>query len=62
MANSHDSPEALFTLRLFGYEEEEEQGIAELVHQTIMKCDMEIQHRLYDQIMLSGGLYFDFMF
>lgn len=47
--------EALFTPKILGYGEEE-QGIPELLHQTIMKCDMEIQNRLYGQIILSGGI------
>jgi len=45
-------PEALFAPATIGFEG---QGIAEMVYNTIMKCDIEMQHRLYCQIILSGG-------
>jgi len=45
-------PEALFTPAIIG---QDGQGIAKLLYHTIMKCDIEIQDRLYRQIVLSGG-------
>jgi len=45
-------PEALFAPATVGFEG---QGIAEMVYNTIMKCDIEMRHRLYCQIILSGG-------
>ena len=45
-------PEALFAPAMVG---REEAGIAEMVYNTIMKCDIDIRKELYGNIVLSGG-------
>ncbi len=44
--------EALFHPTMIG---QQEPGIAELLYATIMKCDIDMQDRLYRHIILSGG-------
>jgi actin-related protein len=44
--------EALFRPTLIG---EQEPSIPELLNDAIMKCDIDMQDRLYRQIILSGG-------
>ena len=44
--------EALFSPALLG---REENGIAEMVYNTIMKCDIDIRKESYSNIVLSGG-------
>jgi actin-related protein len=44
--------EVLFRPTLIG---EHEPGIAELLNDAIMKCDIDKQDRLYRQIILTGG-------
>ena len=45
-------PEALFAPAAVG---REELGIAEMIYNTIMKCDIDIRKELYGNIVLSGG-------
>jgi actin-related protein len=45
-------PEALFVPATVG---REEPGIAELLYNTIMKCDIDIRKELYHNVVLSGG-------
>jgi actin-related protein len=45
-------PEALFAPATAG---EDGQSIAELLYNTIIKCDIEMRDRLYRRIILSGG-------
>ncbi len=45
-------PEALFAPATVGHEGE---GIAEMVYNTIMKCDIDVRKELYANIVLSGG-------
>ncbi|CAF0777532.1 unnamed protein product [Rotaria sordida] len=45
-------PEALFTPSMIGSEED---GIAQIVYNTIMKCDIDVRKELYVNIVLSGG-------
>jgi actin beta/gamma 1 len=45
-------PEALFAPATLG---REEASIAEMVYNTIMKCDIDIRKELYSNIVLSGG-------
>ncbi|CAF2709132.1 unnamed protein product, partial [Rotaria sp. Silwood2] len=45
-------PEALFAPATLG---REDNGIAEMVYNTIMKCDIDIRKELYSNIVLSGG-------
>jgi actin len=45
-------PEALFSPSLLG---REEPGIAELLYNTIKKCDTDMQDRMYRRINISGG-------
>ncbi|CAF3507568.1 unnamed protein product [Rotaria socialis] len=45
-------PEALFAPATVG---REDGGIAEMVYNTIMKCDIDIRKDLYANIVLSGG-------
>ncbi|CAF4427225.1 unnamed protein product, partial [Rotaria magnacalcarata] len=45
-------PEALFTPSIIG---QQESGIANMVYDTIMKCDIDLRGRLYRRIVLSGG-------
>ena len=45
-------PEALFAPASIG---REHVGIAEMVYNTIMKCDIDIRKELYNNIVLSGG-------
>jgi len=45
-------PEALFQPRFLGKENE---GVAALTYQSIMKCDIDIRKDLYGNIVLSGG-------
>ncbi|CAF3197517.1 unnamed protein product [Rotaria sp. Silwood2] len=45
-------PEALFAPATVG---REESGIAEMVYNTIMKCDIDIRKELYANTILSGG-------
>ncbi|CAF1451683.1 unnamed protein product [Rotaria magnacalcarata] len=45
-------PEALFTPSIIG---QQESGIANMVYDTIMKCDINLRGRLYRRIVLSGG-------
>ncbi|CAF4891221.1 unnamed protein product, partial [Rotaria socialis] len=45
-------PEALFTPSMIG---QRESGIANMVYDTIMKCDIDLRDRLYRRIVLSGG-------
>jgi actin beta/gamma 1 len=45
-------PEALFAPATVGYEA---QGIAELLYNTIMKCDIDVRKDLYFNTVLSGG-------
>ncbi|CAF3034914.1 unnamed protein product [Rotaria socialis] len=45
-------PEALFTPSMIGREQE---GIAQMVYNTIMKCDIDVRKELYGNIVLSGG-------
>ena len=45
-------PEALFMPATVG---REDAGIAEMVYNTIMKCDIDIRKQLYENILLSGG-------
>jgi actin len=45
-------PEALFAPATVG---QEGGGIAEMVYNTIMKCDIDIRKELYGNIVLSGG-------
>lgn len=47
-------PEALFNPASVG---REDAGIAELLFNTIMKGDIDIRRELYQNIVLSGGLY-----
>ncbi|CAF1243652.1 unnamed protein product [Rotaria sp. Silwood1] len=44
--------EALFKPMMIG---QQELGIAEMVYNTIMKCDIDVRDRLYRRILLSGG-------
>ncbi|CAF4551682.1 unnamed protein product [Rotaria sp. Silwood2] len=48
-------PEALFKPSMIGREED---GIAKMVYNTIMKCDIDVRDRLYRRILLSGGTTF----
>jgi actin-related protein len=51
--------EALLKPTLIG---QQERGIAEILHDTIMKCDIDIRSMLYCNILLAGGkLYFWFI-
>jgi actin-related protein len=45
-------PEALFAPSMVGREEE---GIAQMVYKTIMKCDIDVRKELYANTVLSGG-------
>ncbi|CAF2354558.1 unnamed protein product [Rotaria sp. Silwood2] len=45
-------PEALFKPSMIGREED---GIAKMVYNTIMKCDIDVRRELYANIVLSGG-------
>ena len=45
-------PEALFSPATLG---REEPGIAEMLYNTIMRCDMDVRKELYANIVLSGG-------
>lgn len=45
-------PEALFTPSLLG---REEPGVAEMVYNTVMKCDIDVRKELYGNTVLSGG-------
>ena len=45
-------PEVLFKPNLIG---KESKGIHKLVHESIMKCDVDIRRDLYTNIVLSGG-------
>ncbi len=45
-------PEALFSPSMVGREEE---GVAQMVYSTIMKCDIDVRKELYGNIVLSGG-------
>ncbi|CAF0787844.1 unnamed protein product [Rotaria sordida] len=45
-------PEALFTPSMIGSEED---GIVQIVYNTIMKCDIDVRKELYVNIVLSGG-------
>ncbi len=45
-------PETLFAPAAIG---REDSGIAEMVYNTIMKCDIDIRKELYSNIVLSGG-------
>ena len=45
-------PEALFTPSFLG---REEPGIAEMVYNTVMKCDIDVRKELYGNTVLSGG-------
>jgi actin-related protein len=45
-------PETLFAPASIG---RENAGIAEMVYNTIMKCDIDIRKELYGNIVLSGG-------
>ncbi|CAF2480274.1 unnamed protein product [Rotaria sp. Silwood2] len=45
-------PEALFKPSMIGREED---GIAKMVYNTIMKCDVDVRRELYANIVLSGG-------
>ncbi|CAF4204491.1 unnamed protein product, partial [Adineta steineri] len=45
-------PEALFAPASLG---REETGVAEMIYNTIMKCDIDIRKELYSNIVLSGG-------
>ena len=49
-------PEALFAPSMVG---REEVGIAQMVYNTIMKCDIDVRKELYANTVLSGGK-FDF--
>ena len=48
-------PEALFTPSMVG---REEVGVAQMVYNTIMKCDMDVRKELYANTVLSGGNFF----
>jgi actin-related protein len=50
--------EALFRPSLIG---RQELGIAELLYDTIMKCDVDIRKDLYGNIVLSGGNFYLFL-
>ncbi|CAF0719021.1 unnamed protein product [Rotaria sp. Silwood1] len=45
-------PEAFFKPSMIGREED---GIAQMVYNTIMKCDIDLRKELYANIVLSGG-------
>ena len=45
-------PEALFAPATVG---KEDAGIAEMVYNSIMKCDIDVRKELYQNIVLSGG-------
>jgi len=45
-------PEALFAPSMVGREED---GIAQMVYNTIMKCDIDVRKELYANTVLSGG-------
>jgi len=45
-------PEALFAPSMVGREDE---GIARMVYNTIMKCDIDVRKELYANTVLSGG-------
>ncbi|UJR22566.1 hypothetical protein I4U23_025613 [Adineta vaga] len=45
-------PEILFTPTLAGYNE---LGLVELLHDSIKKCNVDLQHELYRRIVVSGG-------
>ncbi|CAF2765511.1 unnamed protein product [Rotaria sp. Silwood2] len=47
--------EVLFKPTMIG---QRELGIAEMVYDTIMKCDIDVRDRLYRRILLSGGTTF----
>lgn len=47
-----EAPEALFQPHLINVEG---QGIAELLFDTIQRCDIDIRPELYKHIVLSGG-------
>jgi len=44
--------EALFSPTMIG---QREFGIAELLHDTIMKCELDLRSTFYGNILLSGG-------
>ncbi|EAU81732.2 actin alpha 1 skeletal muscle protein [Coprinopsis cinerea okayama7 len=45
-------PEALFKPHLVG---EDTPGVHEMIHNSIMKCDVDVHRQLYSRISLSGG-------
>ena len=49
-------PEALFAPASIG---REHVGVAEMIYNTIMKCDIDIRKELYNNIVLSGGKFFE---
>ncbi|KHJ77434.1 hypothetical protein OESDEN_22946, partial [Oesophagostomum dentatum] len=51
-ASRFRAPEVLFRPELIG---EEWPGIAQLVNDSIRKCDMDVRKTLYGSIILSGG-------
>jgi actin-related protein len=50
-------PEALFAPSMVGREED---GIAQMVYKTIMKCDIDVRKELYANTVLSGGEFYIF--
>ena len=50
-------PETLFAPPTLG---REDPGIAEMVYNTIMKCDIDIRKELYQNIVLSGGKFVNY--
>jgi actin-related protein len=52
-------PETLFAPATVG---RENAGIAEIVYDTIMKCDIDIRKELYHNIVLSGGKFANYIY
>jgi len=48
-------PEALFAPSMVGREDD---GIAQMVYKTIMKCDIDVRKELYANTVLSGGKFY----
>lgn len=51
-------PEALFNPSFLG---REEPGIAQMVYNTVMKCDIDVRRELYANTILSGGEFINLM-
>lgn len=45
--------EAMFNRSLLGYEKQ--LGLSELIHESIMKCDIDLRRHYYCNVILSGG-------